>query len=674
MSIDSLRIRTKLGCIVVLLLIPIVLLAWLFVQQSQKDIEFARKERDGVTYLNGLWPVLRGLIVASNAGTPPSAQLRNAADLTALGQTYDSALESGETARALGQSLNGLGWPNRALKRDESVENAVAAARTLLTKIADGSNLTLDPDIDSYYVMDVVTTKLPELIDRLGTVTALARAQRAQQKLSDDDKAELMIQLGQFASAATGAVASLNSAYKGNADGAVSRKLEPLAKKFAAVTDEFVTAVKAIAVALRDDDARAKLDLSRLSVLDNGAMTAAEELWQASNAELDRLLVVRMSGFSSNLWTMLGIASVITILALIATLFITRRITQPLRQMTQAIDSLAGGDFTTVVPGLDRKDEIGDIAGAVRVFKDRMIEAEQLRAERADADARVGERRKADMQRVADTFQAAIGSIVDSVSSASTQLEAAASTLTHTADATQQLSVAVASASEEASANVQSVAAAADEMTASVDEIARQVHESRQIADDAVSQAQQTDARIAELSQAASRIGDVVKLITAIAEQTNLLALNATIEAARAGEAGRGFAVVAQEVKALAAQTAKATDEIGTQIAGMQTATQDSVAAIKAISSTIGRISDITSAISGAVERQNAATGEIARNVDHAARGTTDVAATIVKVRAGAGETGSTSAQVLSSAQALSHESGKLKQEVDKFLTTVRAA
>jgi methyl-accepting chemotaxis protein len=674
MSITSMKIRSKLGCIVALLLIPIALLAWLFIQQSGKDIAFARKERDGVTYLNGVWPLMKATIVASNRGEAPSAHLRNAPDLAALGKTYDGALESEDATRALAGALNTLGWPNRPLARNADAENAIAAARTLLTKIADGSNLTLDPDIDSYYVMDVVTIKLPELVDRLGIVAALAQAQRGQAKLSDDDKAELMIQLGQFASAATGAMASLESAYKGNADGEVKRKLEAPAKAFAQITTDFVTLVKAVAVALRDDEKRAKVDLSRLNDLYGQSMTAADTLWQASNGELDRLLVVRTSGFTSNLWTMLAIAALITMLALAAALYITRGITDPLRRTTVAINGLAAGDFTTALPDIRRRDEIGEIVGALRVFKERMIESEQLRSGQAEAEKRAAVQRKADMHQVADSFQAVIGGIVASVSSASGELESAASTLTRTADTTQQLSARVASASEEASTNVQSVASATDELTASVSEIARQVNESSRIAGEAVRQAQATDARIGELSQAASRIGDVVKLITAIAEQTNLLALNATIEAARAGEAGRGFAVVAQEVKALAAQTAKATDEIGAQIGGMQTATQDSVAAIKEIGGTINRVSEIAATIAAAVEEQGAATAEIARNVQRAAEGTTQVAGNVTEVSQGAAETGTASTKVLSSAQALSSEGSKLKLEVDRFLATVRAA
>jgi methyl-accepting chemotaxis protein len=362
------------------------------------------------------------------------------------------------------------------------------------------------------------------------------------------------------------------------------------------------------------------------------------------------------------------------LLAALIGFFTMRSIVPPIRRMTGAMKELAAGDVTVAVPGTTRKDELGEMAGAVQVFKDSMIETERLRAEQAESEARAAAQRKADMHRLADEFQAAVGGIVETVSSASTELEAAAGTLTKTAEVTQQLSGTVAAASEQASANVQSVASATEEMTSSVNEISRQVTESSRIAGDAVKQAQQTDARIAELSKAAGRIGDVVKLITAIAEQTNLLALNATIEAARAGEAGRGFAVVASEVKQLASQTAKATDEISSQIAGMQTATQDSVAAIKEIGGTIGRISEIAATIAAAVEEQGAATQEIARNVGEAAKGTQQVAANITDVNRGASETGSASSQVLSSAQSLSSESNHLKAEVDKFLITVRAA
>ncbi|MBI5112408.1 MAG: methyl-accepting chemotaxis protein [Rhodovulum sp.] len=350
-------------------------------------------------------------------------------------------------------------------------------------------------------------------------------------------------------------------------------------------------------------------------------------------------------------------------------------ISRPIAALTAGMRKLADGQFDIALAGLGRKDEIGEIADAVEAIKRKAIEkAHAEAAAQAEADERLAAERKREMHRIADNFEAAVGEIVETVSSASTELEAAAGTLTQTAETTQHLATRVAAASETASTNVQSVASATNELTASVHEISRQVQESSRIAGEAVKQAEKTDGRINELSQAASRIGDVVKLITAIAEQTNLLALNATIEAARAGEAGKGFAVVAQEVKALAAQTGKATGEIGAQIAGMQQATQDSVVAIKEIGGTIGRIAEIASTIAAAVEEQGAATGEIARNVQQASQGTTEVASNIGEVDRGAAETGSASSQVLSSAQSLSSESNRLKLELSKFLVTIRAA
>jgi methyl-accepting chemotaxis protein len=351
-----------------------------------------------------------------------------------------------------------------------------------------------------------------------------------------------------------------------------------------------------------------------------------------------------------------------------------RAVSKPISAMTGALTKLASGDFSVALPGLDRRDEIGEMASAARIFKDNMIEAERLRAEQlADQRARSFQRRD-ERLRLASGFHDAVGSIVDKVSSEATELEAAASSLTRTAETTLELSGVVSGASGEASSSIRSVAAATGEMTSSVEEIGRQVVESRKIAQVAVQHAKTTDARITALSQAAERIGEVVKLITGIAEQTNLLALNATIEAARAGEAGRGFAIVAQEVKALAAQTAKATEEIGKQISGMQTATQESVEAIKQIGAVILQISDVSGMIAAAVDQQGGATREIARNVQMASDGAARVGSAIADVHQGAADTGSASGQVLSSAQSLSSQASQLKLEVDNFLASIRAA
>jgi methyl-accepting chemotaxis protein len=374
-------------------------------------------------------------------------------------------------------------------------------------------------------------------------------------------------------------------------------------------------------------------------------------------------------------WEALALGIGTVVLLIVTSIFSFFTIARPMRALSVSMDELAGGNFAVVLPGLGRKDELGAVAAAVEKFK---IVSEQKSRQEAEAkikqDQIAAQQRKADMVKLADSFEAAVGEIVETVSSASTELEASAGTLTSTAERAQQVTTMVAAASEEASTNVQSVASATEELSSSVNEISRQVQESARMASEAVDQARVTNDRVSELSKAAARIGDVVELINTIAGQTNLLALNATIEAARAGEAGRGFAVVASEVKALAEQTAKATGEIGQQITGIQAATQESVGAIKEISGTIERLSEIASTIAAAVEEQGAATQEISRNVQQAAHGTQQVSSNITDVQRGASETGSASSQVLSAAQSLSSDSNRLKLEVGKFLDSVRAA
>jgi methyl-accepting chemotaxis protein len=369
------------------------------------------------------------------------------------------------------------------------------------------------------------------------------------------------------------------------------------------------------------------------------------------------------------------VAIVVAVLGLLIAFLIARGIIGPLSGLTSGMKQLADGNFSVVLPGLERRDEVGDMAQAVEAFK---VKAAQKARDEAEAkmrqDRMAAEQRKREMAKLADDFEGAVGEIVETVSSASTELEASAGTLTSSAERSQKLTTTVAAASEQASTNVRSVALATEEMTSSVNEISRQVQTSANIAIDAVEQARKTNDRVAELAKAASRIGDVVELINTIAGQTNLLALNATIEAARAGESGRGFAVVASEVKALAEQTAKATGEISQQITGIQAATQDSVAAIKEIGDIIGRMSEIASTIASAVQEQGVATQEISRNVQRAANGTQQVSANITDVQRGASETGSASSQVLSAAQSLSRDSSRLKLEVGKFLNSVRAA
>ena len=374
---------------------------------------------------------------------------------------------------------------------------------------------------------------------------------------------------------------------------------------------------------------------------------------------------------SVKMWML--IALVLAVVVVSATsLLIGRSISTALSAMVRAMTGLAGGDATIAIPGLARKDEVGEMAGAVQVFKTNMVETERLRAEQSESEARQVQQRKADMHRLADAFEGAVGEIVETVSSAATELEAAARTLTTTAERSQELAGAVAAASEEASSNVQSVASATEQLTSSVNEISRQVQESARMAGEAVGQARRTNDRVSELSKAAARIGDVVELINTIAGQTNLLALNATIEAARAGEAGRGFAVVAHEVKALATQTANFTAEIEAQVGQFQSAAHQVGISIADIGTVIAEVNAITGKVAGASEAQSEATAGIARTVDQAFAVVGDIASNIQALAQTAAATEQLATSTMAASGDLSSQSGLLTREIRTYLDHAR--
>jgi methyl-accepting chemotaxis protein len=395
-----------------------------------------------------------------------------------------------------------------------------------------------------------------------------------------------------------------------------------------------------------------------------------------ANAALAEMVARAERQTSSTTWSV-ALNGLMMLVALLITgsglIIVQRRVSTPIRKLTDAMRRLADHDLDVALEGTTRGDEIGDMSRAVEIFKQSMVKADQFAAERQTEQGRKEQRQSAIEQSIT-AFNASVTTSLGTLASASAELQTTAQSMSSTAEQTTNQSVAVAAASEQALTNVQTVAAATEELSASISEISRQVAESTRVAGDAVAQAERTNTEVKALADAAERIGHVVKLISGIAGQTNLLALNATIEAARAGEAGKGFAVVASEVKNLATQTARATDDITSQVSWIQGATGSSVQAIEAIGTTIIRVNEIAAAIAAAVEQQGAATKEIARNVQQAAAGTAQVSGNIATVSQAAGETGSAADEVLKSVKVLVALSDALRNDVDGFVSNIRAA
>jgi methyl-accepting chemotaxis protein len=436
-----------------------------------------------------------------------------------------------------------------------------------------------------------------------------------------------------------------------------------------------------------DDVARMRQAIAAGGLNDTATIATPAQWWAATTDRIDllksvedrlgadlRALAERLAAEARHqlLLVSIGFAAALALSVLFAVMVI-RSITRPVAGMTGAMSALAGGNLEVAVPALDNRDEIGEMAKAVQVFKDNMARARELEAAQRREDEEKERRRQA-MEKLVRDFSADIDGVVKAVASAATEMRASSQSMSAIAEETSRQSTAVAAASEQASNNVQTVASASEELSSSIGEINRQMAQSSRIVQQAAAEAQRTNASVESLATAAQRIGDVVKLINDIAGQTNLLALNATIEAARAGDAGKGFAVVAGEVKSLATQTAKATEDIASQVGGIQEATQASVAAIQGIGKTIGEINEIAASIASAVEEQGAATQEISRNVQEAAKGTTEVSANITGLTQAASETGAAANQMLSGATDLAAQAESLRADFDRFIASIQAA
>ncbi|QEX19984.1 methyl-accepting chemotaxis protein [Hypericibacter terrae] len=518
-----------------------------------------------------------------------------------------------------------------------------------LTQIAEGAKA--DGGIDEAFTAGAARRAL--LVGRLNAVKFLGENLETQADEVRKEFAELKKDLGMLSR-------SSSDASRRSLSDEIAKGAEEYLATFEAVHSHILARNSTVADKLN------KLGPSMFDMLD-GIVTASkavqDEIGPRATASMEELR-----------WTAAIVSGAAVLIGLLIAFFTGRSISKPVVAMTKAMEALAGGNKSIEIPAKDRGDEVGLMAKTVQVFKENMIRADRLAEEQEELKRKAEADKKIMLNKMADEFEASVKGVVQSVSSAATELQSSAQTMTATAEETSRQSTAVAAASEQASTNVQTVASASEELSASIREISQQMSNSSQIAQNAVEHVQKTNNTVKGLADAAEKIGQVVGLINEIASQTNLLALNATIEAARAGEAGKGFAVVASEVKSLATQTAKATEDISAQISAIQSATGESVSAMASIAEVIQRINAVTTTVASAVEEQGAATQEISRNVQQASQGTAEVSSNIGGVTRAAGETGSAATQVLGAAEELGKQSVELQSQVDKFIATIRAA
>ncbi|MBL8574726.1 MAG: hypothetical protein JNM13_13695 [Hyphomicrobiaceae bacterium] len=655
-------ILAKLALVAVLFLVPIAILAKLFVDQSQKDIAFAEKEVAGGVYLGALWPVLKENNVDPSAAG--SLVGRHGGKLEGVARAFDADMNAAAESKALMEALGKRG--------NDQPDQVRAAARALFAKVGDGSNLILDPDLDSFYMMDTVVVKLPELSDAARGIQDQVSAINAEANPSFDLKAGLMLALGRLEAASAGTIASVETAIKSNPDQSLAAVMPRSLEAFRKASADFAAEAKALSAKLAADGSLKTA--GKLTAVHGQLQAAADDLWRTSNAELDRLLKARIDGFAGRMWANLGFALAIVLVSFGVLAVVAMTITRGIHRLVARMEGLVDGDLRSDIPYQGYKNELGKISAAVCVFQEALRRVDEFVAQQAENDRRVGEARRQTMMQLAGEFENKIMEVVDIVATASTELEASAGALSRIADTAARQGQAASHAASQSSDKVIAMAHGSDTLAHTARHIASRMAEATRVTGEAESHAASTAETVQRLADAASRIGEVVNLISDIAGQTNLLALNATIEAARTGEAGKGFAVVASEVKNLAGQTGKATEDIGRQVADIQNATHEAVQAISGISNTISSLGLLAREVAGSMDGQAGQVSEISQTAGSVAHETQSLGHVIASVEDAARETDGAARQSLDSARELGEQAVRLREEVKGFIASIRAA
>ncbi|MTJ83419.1 MAG: HAMP domain-containing protein [Telmatospirillum sp.] len=658
--LGNVKIRHKLAILCSTFFLPVAFLIYLFVAQTEKDVVFASNELDGSRYFSALRNELNAVIDLSDGLSATLAA--DAAKVRAMGRDYDGPMAVGDVA---GKALTAVDALEPGAGRT-AVDAALDAISDHIARVEDGSNLTLDPDLDSYYTQDLVTVKLPALAIAVNRGLEAARPMLAAMPPGADTTVAFLTARSAITAAQSGADGDISSGERGNPDGTMKPALTAARDAVAARSAHFGKLLDAVTA-----EAAARPSAQALAAAEQDLQKAIRTLWTVSGQELDHLLQARIDRLNRTLTLSLVATAILLTLSLLLAWRIATSIGGPLAEIEKVMADLAHGRLDIRIPGLGRGDEVGAMARSVEVFKANAVEVRDLQENRDRQAAEAEAAQKRALADVARRFEADIGDVATGVSASAGHLSDVARSMTDAARQSDSEVEVVSRSAAEASQAIEAVSVAAQQLSRSIVDVSGQVDQASRVSANAAAEADRTNAMVMALASSAERIGEVVKLISDIASQTNLLALNATIEAARAGEAGKGFAVVAGEVKSLANQTARATGDIGTQIAAIQEETCHAVDAIRSISQVIGEIGDISCAIAEAVRHQGHATDDISHNVETAVRCAGRVSDGIACVSAAAATASQSAAQVLQSATSLGSSSRKLEADVVAFLRDI---
>jgi len=663
--LNKLKIRNKLAVLCSAFLLPIAFLTFLFITQTQKDVSFAAKELEGSGYFNALRHELTAIIALSQrSGTTADLERAQRQVLGFDGdkaQSMNAAESAGKAAEVIKSTVS---LPSDAAA--DAYDAAIDAVTDHMGKVEDGSNLTLDPDLDSFYTQDFVTVKLPAVASTASRALTASLPLLSSKTPSVEETVTFLTAKGAFAAAMTALDGDMTSGERNNPDGSMKSNLNGSYATLTAAAGEYGKLLDAIASSESSRPA-----VNQLKSVRQALSATIDGFWTLSLAELDHLLAARISSLNRTMYWSLTLTLAVFLASVGLAWWIAGSIGAPILDMHIVMHRIATGDTAVDVPHTGRQDEIGVMAGDVEYFRRSVIAATDLRIKQ-QAEAARKEARVVQLDALTRNFEGNALDVVRVVASSAVELHSTAQSVNTVALEAGTQSNHVKSTTSHIGTDVQAMATAAEALAASIDEISRQVEQAAGISQTASDEITRTNAMVSNLAGSADKIGEVVALINDIAARTNLLALNATIEAARAGEAGKGFAVVANEVKNLANQTARATDEITAQVNAVQEDTRNAVDAIHRIGGVINQVRDISVSISANVDEQGAATVAIARNAQTVANGSVQIYTEIGDVSEAVSTAAAAATQVLSAADDLAHNADKLQQEVVSFLSSVK--